>query len=146
MNTKGILGCVVLAHSIGASRPAFGKEDGMFTGNELLKSCTAAIRMIESTDTPTPETLYDSGLCLGFVDGVAGGIEWTSKFYEEAVKARRIVCIPDSVTKGQKIRVVIKALNDDPANLHIEAGVLVFTAFVKNFPCKTEPSGGEKPK
>jgi hypothetical protein len=85
-------------------------------------------------------------LCLGFVSGFVGGVEWTSTSFERVAHAKPVVCVPERVTKGQLILVVVKELNDDPAHLHIDAGVLVFSAFLKNFPCHETPTVDDKPK
>jgi hypothetical protein len=48
-------------------------------------------------------------------------------------------CLPDEVTHGQMMRVLIKFIKDHPEKAHFKTGVLEVESFMDAFPCK-QPS------
>lgn len=48
---------------------------------------------------------------------------------------RGLYCTPPGVTAGQAIRIYLRYLQDNPARLHEEAGVLYGLAMAKAYPC-----------
>jgi hypothetical protein len=108
---------------------------GYADGNELLQRCTEAERLM---DGGTPDDPFDTGVCLGWLDGVRKTLD--------VVKARAgdeaafNTCIPDSVTTGQNLRVVLAYLRDNPAKLHQRELLLTVLALKEAFPCSSSDS------
>jgi len=92
------------------------------TGNDLLEYC-------ESKERPFP-----TGLCLGYVLG-AGDVESTEG---ASFPDRERSCVPDDVTNGQMVGVVVKYLKDHPEERRMLAAVLVVEAMTKAFPCSSK--------
>ncbi len=68
---------------------------------------------------------FSDGFCMGYVIGVADSNSL-------------IICSPGGpggVTQGQYTDIVKKYLNENPAQLHRDADVLVLDALKKAFPC-----------
>ena len=88
-----------------------------YTGNELLADFEAqGVRRVGS---------------MQYVRGVVDGI--TSS---QIATRRDFVCIPERVTVGQITDVAINELQRSPANRHLDAGAIVYLAFVETWPCK----------
>ncbi len=118
-------------------------------GNELLKECRAYTNLLnlpDARDTNDPDVLramargdFANGAhCLGCVTGVAD--EHFNCQTSEASSAAPLdptkhFCLPDGVTPNQTVRVVVKWLEDHPAQLHESAVELVLGALKENFPC-----------
>ena len=81
------------------------------TGSELLERC-------EDHDLS-----WADGWCTGYIQGVGNHPD---------------ACIPEGVTNGQFRKVVEKFLRDNPAELHEEAGMLVFLVQLETWPCEEE--------
>ncbi len=111
------------------------------TGEQLFDSCRFAIRVHE-TDSPmapgerrNPEILGDRsvkvGYCIGFVTGMIGA----ANIYNEFGEGRKIYCVPKNATWKQTTQIIIKYLEDNPAELN-SSDVFVTTVALKNaFPC-----------
>lgn len=105
------------------------------TGNELLDICTSG-----------SEDLARLGYCAGYVSGVIEGMKWgaaallmlgeTPREDVEALSSSLLgFCNPEGVTLGQHVGVVTKHLQDNPAERHASARVIVQTALQDAFPC-----------
>ena len=106
------------------------------TGNGYLTMCNTYLQLGGESGMGSEvdyRKAIDSAMCMGYHRGVieARGIwETVSKF--------KTICLPDGVTDDQTIRVVVKYLNENPANLHTTAAALVMVALKEAFPCKKE--------
>jgi len=85
--------------------------------------CQAAIDLKEAVKKDST-ILYEAGYCDGLVQGVS-----YMRVLTDAV------CFREGITPGQRIRVVIKYLNDHPAELDEEGAYLVAKAMHQAFPC-----------
>lgn len=102
---KIILAIVLLLSSTGYSQTQFDN------GNKLKQSCESGA--------------ISESYCLGYIIGVADSNVLS-------------ICAPGGpggVTKGQFLSIVKKYFNDNPAQLHRDADVLVLDALKKAFPC-----------
>ena len=90
-------------------------------GSELLHICQTYL------DEDQMKESISSGFCIGFLHGVSS----TTAIFPELFR----VCIPDGVSSDQLVRVVIKYLEDHPAELHEQELVLTVLAFREAFPC-----------
>ncbi len=84
-------------------------------GNELLEYCQTAL-------TEAPGDASSIGYCFGYVGGASDALPWD-------------FCPPEGVDGEQRIRVVVKYLEDNPKVLHHNAADLIHMAFLEAFPC-----------
>lgn len=95
-------------------------------GNGLLQQCQALIR---SMDDQGPAT-YADGQCLGLVQGVTDML----LLYQDQLPQK--FCVPQNVTYGQGVRIVVKYLQDHPSFLNNKDTVLVLAAYHDAYGCK----------
>lgn len=100
-------------------------------GNELLTQCQYYIKLVDG-GTVRNDMHFDAGMCGGFVQGVATSTDHYSEFIPSKLK----FCTPDTVTKSQLVRIVLKYLKDNPKDLNEGRMVLVWRAFLDAYPCK----------
>lgn len=95
-------------------------------GNVLLTQCHALIRSI---DQQSPD-IYEGGRCIGLVEGVTDML----MLYKENLPKK--FCVPSSMTYGQGVRIVVKYLQEHPAELNHHDSLLVLLALQDAYPCK----------
>jgi hypothetical protein len=93
-------------------------------GNELLRRCTAEVRIMDQDKTPS--TMSDmTDIAFGaYCTGLVRGVDNTASDLAE----------PDNATLGQAISVVLLYLQNHPEELHKPDHVLVHEALRKAFP------------
>ena len=96
------------------------------TGNELLDEIRSSDRVRSGLGHITGEDVTKAGVWLGFIQGVS----WTLDDIDPRV------CLPRSGTTGQSAAVVKQYLEQNPAQLHRPAHVLVREALQRAFPCR----------
>jgi len=126
---KHVLWAVALVWVIGNTEPAYAEGNG----HDLLRQCTQAVNAMGGSGTePNTVNYMDAGQCMGLVDGFAGA----AAFYESQAGAPRAICFPaDGLTMGQSVQMVRQYLESHPEQLHESATVLIFGAFLANYPC-----------
>lgn len=87
-------------------------KEGIFSGNQLFEKCDAGRNTAHFT------------FCLGYMAGVF-----------DALQMQGAVCMPDGVTVGQAVDVVMKHLRDHPEARHSNAASEAGLALVPAFPC-----------
>jgi hypothetical protein len=102
---------------------------GDHSGNELLADCGATMRRMDGATLDAIDTAK-SARCTGFVRGVTSTLDYLV-----------LACLPASVSGGQAVRVVVQALQANPATLqHGDVG-LVIKAVLDTWDCpKAKPS------
>ena len=95
-----------------------------YTGNELLKFCTAE----RSQNTYYQETAHCAGFIVGAVDAnelhrLASGVP---------------ACLPQTVTIRQITDTVVAYLAANPAKRHLDASLLVQVAVIEAFGCNAK--------
>jgi hypothetical protein len=73
-----------------------------------------------------PQGLYMEGMCLGIILGLADAVRLQ--------KPRRF-CVPDGVTQGQMVRVVVNYIDRHPETMHLRFSALAFHALKEAWPC-----------
>ena len=117
----------VLAPSIFAVSLSNGQssQKDAITGNGLMGSCQIHVKSLENRSyNETAFEAYRDGYCIGLVSGVSG--------------ASPRICADEEVTRGQQVRVVLKYLQEQPEELHLDDTLLVERALSKVFPCRTK--------
>src|SRR3989442_3828896 len=122
---------VLLVASV--SRPATAQPPTNDSGNLFLRDCQAALEN-KSTE------FLSVGYCFGYLDGLAEGEDLKLLPPPDVAKTAygpqwKQWCEPSGVTKGQRVRVVVKYLTETPARLHEERLLLVREALEHAWPC-----------
>jgi hypothetical protein len=95
--------------------PSLAIADRFFeSGNTLLEDCQ------------NPAPIY----CMGYVTGVIDA----ASFAEEPLRGWDF-CLPNGVTTGQTMDVVVLWLEENPSQRHFSAGYTVLRAMTESFPC-----------
>ena len=99
--------------------------DGAIDTPKLLAYCDEAIKDTRDVNA------FRAGYCMAFVEGVLRG--WEASAYVRDAPVN--YCMPAGVTLAQIVRVVVKSLRDNPAELRGRAEVSVIAAVQKAYPC-----------
>jgi hypothetical protein len=106
--------------------PAFAQKGAstphVYTGNSLINECPSALALGK---IEMPDETYNAGYCVGLVRGVSA-----------TLIAIGVIALPEAYTTEQGIRVVMKYLQDHPADLAREDVGLVGKALMEAFPAK----------
>lgn len=116
-----------------------GTNDGLRTGNDLLRSCQTALRVSDRpTDSRDVGMIVREGVQMGSCTGFMQGITNANLFYQDHLKGRGLYfCLPEKgISNGQAARIVVKWLQEHPEELHNDAIVLAMVAFSSAFPCR----------
>jgi hypothetical protein len=104
-------------------------------GRDLLKECTKAVAGHRSDEVRQNQSKSDSlevGLCLGMMEGVTN----LNAMYQYKLGKGAIFCLPvGGLKNGKAAELVVKYLNDHPAELDEHAIVLIYRALNEAFPC-----------
>jgi len=90
-----------------------------YDGNRLLTACQSLIR---KPDKHTAVDVFNSGLCVGFITGVADALSHD-------------LCLPRNVSIEQLEDIVVRYLRYNPKTRHLSASSLVFAVLTEKFPC-----------
>jgi hypothetical protein len=107
---------ILIAIATFACAPAALADVSPLAGSRLIESCRAF------SASQTAE--YGQGVCMGIIAAV-----WRQN-------AGRLICSADGVTNGQMVRVVVKYMDDHPAELHLRLDDLALSGMARAFPCK----------
>ncbi len=111
----------------------FAGEALAYDGNGLLEDCQIAMKVLGGNPIMGDQFKAGaaSGMCLGLVQGVVGmGYLWQDT-------GAHYYCLPEEeFSTKQAVRVILKYLEDNPAELHRRALVLLVRAFMDAFPCE----------
>lgn len=103
-----VLGALLYAAPAKAQRVSY-------TGNDLLNECQRDAKN------------FDTG-CFMYINGFVNGFE--------ANASNKYFSIPDNVTVGEMMDVVVKYLENHPEKRHLEAGAAIVWAFSDAYPIK----------
>jgi hypothetical protein len=120
---------------IGRAALAQTEQKIIATGNDMLPFCILAEQIITGqSNTPPATTLdaYKMGRCNGMVQGIR-------YLTNSATRAGDYpTCMPDTVTPGQLLSVVVRYMRNHPEHLHRQFELLVFDAYKAAWPCKRQ--------
>ena len=109
---RGIALIATMIFCCGAACAANG-----YSANVIMVGCRAFV-----SDGQSQASLVDRGYCAGLVDGISYALGG--------------VCTNPNVTIGQKVRVVVKYVDDRPARQDENFILLAFEALRAAWPCK----------
>lgn len=99
-------------------------------GNRLLGACQAVVKYMDGDKSTNS---YDFGYCVGIVEATEGSLI----ILDEALSRDYKTCFPsDPTSNGQKARIVVKFLQENPALLNKPATYLAMLAYKSAYPCK----------
>jgi len=102
-----------------------------YDGNGVLENCQKYLKVASNlTGAETFEDGIAGGLCIGYMAGVTE----TVRIWQQGTE-KQTYCLPEAAENNQLIRVTIKYLEDNPAELHKNASLLVQFALIEAFPC-----------
>ena len=104
---------------------------GQKTGNDLLNQCRKMVVALETTQAQSPKDAYDSGVCIGFIEGVRGTLD-----YYGVSKLPAQACIRETVTNRQLMNLIVNYLNLNPQDLDKPAIELAIEPLRRAYPCK----------
>lgn len=126
---KKALWVSLLMWAAGNALPGYAEGNG----HDLLRQCTQAANSVDSAMDPNAINFMDAGKCMGQVNGFAGA----AAFYESQEGAPGAICFPENgATVRQSVQMVKRYLEDNPDMLHESSTVLIFGAFLSNYPCQ----------
>lgn len=97
-------------------------------GNLVLKNCKAALQFTDGILSNTdPGDSTGVGFCVGMLEGVT---------YTMTLLSDGAICPPGGGMKNMEVlKIVVKYLEDHPADLHIDGAFLVNMALFDAYPC-----------
>lgn len=95
-------------------------EGAFQNGKQMAKHCTVDQR-----------SAFEDGVCMGYIISVVDTLAWTV-----ALDALEVpYCLPEEVAPEQLKEVVIKYLEENPANIEFASPPLIVAAFSDAYPC-----------
>lgn len=99
------------------------------TGNDILNSCAA---VIEPSGLSDEKSAMEGMHCIGYVNGLNDMAVVASH-----ITNKQLYCLPATgLESGQVVRVFLKWLKDNPAQLHETARTSFLIAMRQAFPCE----------
>ncbi len=106
---------------------------GLKTGSDYVSVCGGALDDNSTADTRAAR--MDDLACLGFMWGMLSGVNAIQTVYEGVLQHPKVVCLPTGVNVSQLMRISLKFLTENPAELHLPLGDLIMVSWVARFPC-----------
>ena len=100
------------------------------TGNTLLAECTN--KGLEIVD------FMDKSSCNAYIMGSEDTHEIAVLYLGEM---KPLFCLPKGATIGQRVKIVVKYMNENPEDLHFPASLILPMAFKKAFPPTLKSDG-----
>ena len=123
---------VVLAAACIAMLPVTGHaQPSPTSANQVMQGCRAFLAWKWDRAESRDDTFL-SGACVGIVSAL--GAAATDS--ELSIKGTTGVCVPEGVTMGQQVRVVVTYIDARPNRLHENFYVLTMEALRDAWPCK----------
>lgn len=118
---------------------------GSFSSADLLKTCQVGMNMAnDSKFKMTPNDVYNSGTCLGYVKGFiyleavySAIVVIKTKHHASEADARKIAqfCMPINVENKAYVQVFLDYMNKHPEEANTPACISVLNAFSQAYPC-----------
>jgi Rap1a immunity proteins len=141
MTKSGLLLGMAFAITVAAA-PAVAAEENI-SANYILPGCKHVPAMASTTPRLDLATLnFKAAFCLGQVSAIAVVVPIVDAPIVVGPLSRdHNWCIPDSVTRGQMVQVVVRWIEERPKRMHEAFVVLTMLALQDAWPC---PIKGER--
>ena len=101
-------------------------------GNNLLKACTAGLKVINKEKNLSSKELVDAAYCAGLIQGIMD-VNRINKMSGGSI----LFCLPeDMITKAEATQTVVNYLGAHPEKRKLHESILVIEALKEAFPCK----------
>jgi hypothetical protein len=106
------------------------------TGNGFVRLCSDVDKAgAEVTDQALANIASCTGYIMGLKDGIDVMVAVNNKSHGGAEKG--LICVPEDVTLGQEVHIVLKYIRANPEKAHIPTSMLATKALKEAFPCST---------
>ena len=138
MRTPAILVSLSLLALLAAAKPL--RAENVTDGTHLLAGCQLALAGFDRPDNHvTPADALQTGVCIGFLEGVADAHRLDTLRSAEAGRLLpRAFCVPNSVTAPEEARILLAFLNAHPERLSEDGVGLVYAAYAEAWPCAAD--------
>jgi len=103
------------------------------SGSILFRNCDQAVQIMNGAEPKSFNDIYQTGLCLGMVEGVVG----TLVMQGDSSPKRREVCPPSGgIRNDDATKAVMSYLFSHPEKANESSVELVSQAIKKAYPCK----------
>jgi hypothetical protein len=110
------------------SSTAFAVQEGRDTSEAFLTDCVQAEKELDGVQPETAAQAVHAHRCAYYLDGFRDSISFA--------RGPQLICIPQEVTSGQLLRVVLKYLKENPSKLHLDKAIGTHTALRGAYPCR----------
>jgi hypothetical protein len=128
-----LLSSIIALSFIGA---ASAEDMDTNSANAIMPGCRAMINDMEHLGGPAPHysgiVVLKQGVCMGITTGLDSEATWSKSI----LKQKTFFCIPEAVTFGQKIRVVVAYIDKHPEKMREDFDWLAVLALAQAWPCK----------
>jgi hypothetical protein len=101
-------------------------------GNNLLKACTAGLKVINKEKNLSGKELVDAAFCAGLIQGITD-----ANRINKMSGGSSLFCLPgDVINKADATHTVVNYLRAHPEKLKFHESNLVIEAITKAFPCR----------
>jgi hypothetical protein len=109
-------------------------------GTHLLAGCQLALAGFDHPgNNVTAADALKTGVCIGFLEGVAGAHRWdTLRSAESGHLLPRAFCVPNNVTAPEQARAFLAFLSAHPERLSEDGVGLVYAAYAEAWPCPAD--------
>jgi hypothetical protein len=119
---------LLLVLTLVLSSTAFAVQEGRDTSEALLTDCIQAEKELNGVKPENAVGAVHAHRCAYYLDGFRDSISFA--------KGPQLICIPQEVTSGQLLRVVLKYLRENPSKLHLDKAIGVHAALQGAYPCR----------
>lgn len=126
-----------LSFSLQATTQSETPSENIQTGNGFIRDCSDVdAQRGELTDRALANIATCTGYLMGLNDGIGVMVAVANQSNKAVLKSP--FCLPDSVTLGQQVRVVLKYIRANPGKAHMDTSVLATKALKEAFPCSSK--------
>jgi hypothetical protein len=125
--------CAVLALILALIGPALAgpSADDLPSANDVMPSCRSLLRKVQTQPHFDADKSYkkEDVACIT-------GLDVVTLMFSLAPADDPPFCIPDDVTLGQRVAVVVKYIDQHPEEMHQSFAYLAYRASEEAWPCK----------
>ena len=110
-------------------------EESSRSANQLATDCRELLRMLDNGGASKSTEPMSAGNCAGYFSGLSESIPMETGLLE-TLGAPTLICIPDSATVEQLVRVFMKSVDENPEGTHEHRYFFAREALTKAFPCE----------
>ncbi len=121
------IGVIVIVLTLWIALTGYARD----TAQVFIKRCEN-VKALLAAKPMSSEQSFDAGMCVGMIQGLSDGHIYTSTYN----RVDKLFCIPDQVSKGQVVNIIIDYAKEHPEILQQPELDLLIKAFKNEFPCR----------